>query len=84
MYDVNLILYQYWETVKNHKKGFNKIYVLTSDKIYILIPDNVKYIQPKVWQNCIVDFEIEGEEYIVELDYDYNDVIKKTNDYYNK
>ena len=42
LYDVNLILYQYWETVKNHKKGFNKIYVLTSDKIYILMPENVK------------------------------------------
>lgn len=83
LYDVNLILYQYFEVVKNHKKGFDKIFVLTSDKMYILKPENVKNIQPKIWQNCIVDFDIEGNEYFVELDYDYNDVIEKTNDYYN-
>lgn len=82
LYDVNLILYQYFEVVKNHEKGFDKIFVLTSDKMYILKPENVKTIQPKFEQNCIFDFDIDGKEYIVELDYDYNDVIEKTNDYY--
>ena len=83
LYDVNLILYQYFEVVKNHEKGFDKIFVLTSNKMYILKPENVKNIQPRFEKNCIFDFDIDGKEYIVELDYDCKGVIEKTNDYYN-
>lgn len=76
-YDAKLVLYQYFELFDKYNKGFNKIFIITSSNIFICELKNIKWISPIYYQNCIVDFNILGENYCLKLDYDYNDEIKK-------
>lgn len=76
-YDAKLVLYQYFELFNKYNKGFNKIFVITSSNIFIFELEKIKGISPIYYQDCIVDFNILGENYCLKLNYDYNDVIEK-------
>lgn len=76
-YDVKLVLYQYFELFNKYNKRFKKIFIITSSNIFIFELENIKGISPIYYQNCIVDFNILGENYCLKLNYDYNDVVEK-------
>ena len=83
VYDINLILYEYLKCLKNFTLGFDEIYIITSQKIFIIKPNQIHSITPIYWQNSIVDFEIRGNDYLHELEYNYNETIEKTNQLYD-
>ncbi len=77
LYDAELIAYSYKQAVKNYEKTFKKLYIIESDKIFIIHTDKIENIKPIIWQNCICDFEITGKDYIEEIkDIPYGTIIR--------
>ncbi len=69
LYDAKLIAYCYRQIAAKFQKAFNKLYIIESNKLFIIYPDKIKDIKPKIRQNIICDFEITGEDYIEEFEY---------------
>jgi hypothetical protein len=64
-----LIAYCYRQIAAKFQKSFNKLYIIESNKLFIIYLDKIKDIKPKIRQNIICDFEITGEDYIEEFEY---------------
>lgn len=69
LYDAKLIAYCYRQIAAKFQKAFNKLYIIESNKLFIIYLDKIKDIKPKIRQNIICDFEITGEDYIEEFEY---------------
>lgn len=69
LYDAELIIYSYTQLAKTFERKFKNLYIIESDKLFVVYPDNIEDIKPKIWQNCICDFEITGNNYIEEIKY---------------
>lgn len=67
LYDAKLITYSYKQIAKNYKDSYDKLYIIESDKIFIVYPNRIQNINPIYYHNCICDFEIKGENFIEEI-----------------
>lgn len=76
VYDANLLTYEYMLCKVDVPKTFDKIFIVTTDCIFVVKPNNITEITPIVGHNCIVDFSIQGNDYLEEVPIDYNATAK--------
>lgn len=66
-FNADFIAYCYKHMEKKYKKSYNKIYIIESNKTYVIYPSRIKKIEPIFGDKCIIGFNVKGENYIEEM-----------------
>lgn len=74
-FDADLIAYHYNQIKKRYKKSYHKIYVIESEKTFIIYPSRIKTIEPDYRDGNIIGFNVIGDNYIEEMDIRYSNYI---------
>ena len=78
IYDAELVLWSYLNSIKPNQRKFDKIFIINSDSLIIYTPSNIDKVDAiRVQNNIIVDFQITGTDYVKEISYDYNEIISR-------
>lgn len=71
-FDAELIAYCYKQIEESHEKSFNKIYIIESNKTFVIYPSRIKEIEPVYDDRSIIGFNVIGENYIEEMNVRYS------------
>lgn len=74
-FDIELIAYCYKQIEESYEKSYNKIYILESNKTFVIYPNRIKKIEPAYDDSSIIGFNVIGENYIEEMNVRYSTYI---------
>lgn len=66
-FDVELIAYFYKQIEESYEKSYDKIYIIESNKTFVIYQNRIKKIEPAYDDRSIIGFNVIGENYIEEM-----------------